>query len=78
MRKALDEIIAGKSADVVLPARLFNRFYSSDHARTNNTGLGLSIVKLLAEQMDGSAYASLQGGFIEISIELPLHHPKVN
>lgn len=39
--------------------KLFERFYTGDKARKNRTGLGLSIVKLLAEQMGGSVGAEL-------------------
>jgi signal transduction histidine kinase len=54
------------------PKRLFDRFYTADKARSKSTGLGLSIVKLLAEQMGGNASASLQNGEIDIRVELPL------
>lgn len=54
--------------------QLFDRFYTSDRARSKSsgTGLGLSIVRLLAEQMGGIAGASLQEGILEIRVELPL------
>ncbi len=52
--------------------RLFDRFYTADKARGKNTGLGLSIVKLLAEQMGGNASACLLKGEIDIRVELPL------
>lgn len=52
--------------------RLFDRFYTADRARTKTTGLGLSIVKLLAERMNGSTSAELRDGVIEIRVELPL------
>lgn len=58
-----------KSIDV---ARLFERFYVGDKSRSNSTGLGLSIVKLLAEQMNGSVDASLEKGMLNIQVELPL------
>lgn len=54
------------------PDRLFDRFYVGDSARGNSTGLGLSIVKLLAEQMNGSVDATLNGGWLEIRVRLPL------
>ena len=52
--------------------QLFDRFYTTDKARSKTTGLGLSIVKLLAEQMGGSTNALLQDGCLEIRVELPL------
>jgi len=53
--------------------RLFDRFYTGDKARNTGSGLGLSIVKLLAEQLDGQAIASLQDGVLEISAQFPLY-----
>ncbi|WP_410512863.1 HAMP domain-containing sensor histidine kinase [Paenibacillus sp. BR2-3] len=61
-----------KNASVIDVKRLFDRFYTGDQARSNSTGLGLSIVRLLAEQMGGNTSASIQGGFLEIRVELPL------
>ncbi|ASA26369.1 two-component sensor histidine kinase [Paenibacillus donghaensis] len=58
--------------------RLFERFYTGNQARNGSTGLGLSIVKLLAEQLDGSASASLQDGRLEIRVELPVASPSSN
>jgi len=52
--------------------RIFERFYTADRARGRTTGLGLSIVRLLAEQLGGNASASIQDGFFEIRVELPL------
>ncbi|MGG4396943.1 HAMP domain-containing sensor histidine kinase [Paenibacillus thiaminolyticus] len=60
-----------KNASVIDVKRLFDRFYTGDQARSYSTGLGLSIVRLLAEQMGGSTDASIQDGFLEISVELP-------
>ncbi len=51
--------------------RVFDRFYTADKARGKTTGLGLSIVKLLAEQQGGNAKASVQGRFFEIEVTLP-------
>jgi len=56
--------------------RLFDRFYTGDKARNNTTGLGLSIVRLLAEQMGGSAGAKLQNGLFDIQVRLPLFKNK--
>ncbi|MNC63851.1 Signal transduction histidine-protein kinase BaeS [compost metagenome] len=52
--------------------RLFERFYTANKAKSRTTGLGLSIVRLLAEQLGGSAGAAIQDGFLEISVELPV------
>ncbi|WP_051115679.1 ATP-binding protein [Clostridium pasteurianum] len=57
--------------------RIFDRFYTGDKARSNNTGLGLSTVRLLAEQMGGSAGASLQNGLIDIQVRLPLYNKEL-
>lgn len=59
-------------ASEVDATRLFDRFYTADKARRKSTGLGLSIVKLLVEQMGGSTYALLEEDEIEIRVELPL------
>lgn len=52
--------------------RIFDRFYTGDKARSRSTGLGLSIVKLLAERMNGRAGAVLQGDMLNIKVVLPL------
>lgn len=52
--------------------RLFDRFYTGDATRSSGSGLGLSIVRLLTEQMGGRTSAELQDGMLEIRIELPL------
>lgn len=52
--------------------RLFDRFYTADKTRRENAGLGLSIVKLLTEKLNGRANASIQNGLIEVQIVLPL------
>lgn len=52
--------------------RIFDRFYTTDKARKKNTGLGLSIVELLAKQMGGNVSASLEDGYLDIRVELPL------
>ncbi|WP_187355349.1 ATP-binding protein [Paenibacillus tengchongensis] len=55
------------------PERLFERFYTADEARTSRpSGLGLHIVQLLAEQMGGSAGASVEAGSFEVRVKLPL------
>jgi signal transduction histidine kinase len=49
--------------------RLFDRFYTTDRARSRNMGLGLSIIKLLAEQMGGRTGASMDNGILEVQVE---------
>ncbi|GAA0379576.1 sensor histidine kinase [Bacillus horti] len=51
--------------------RLFDRFYTADQARSQTSGLGLSIVKLLVEQMGGKTEAVLQGDLLDIRLILP-------
>ena len=48
--------------------RLFDRFYTGDSSRNRSTGLGLSIVKILAEQMNGKAEVSLCENQIDIAV----------
>lgn len=67
-----------KNASIINTNRLFDRFYTGDKARSNSTGLGLSIVRLLAEKMGGNTYASLQDGFLEIRVELPLQREQLS
>ncbi|MGN0474034.1 MAG: sensor histidine kinase [Acutalibacteraceae bacterium] len=55
----------------IQPDKLFDRFYTAEKSRGKSTGLGLSIVKLLAEQMNGSTSARLEGNNLMISVRLP-------
>ncbi|MBG9456431.1 hypothetical protein ABE61_21025 [Lysinibacillus sphaericus] len=50
------------------PNQLFDRFYTTDKSRRKNTGLGLSIVKLLAEKLGGRATAKIEDGMIEFLV----------
>lgn len=50
--------------------RLFDRFYVKDSAR-KSTGLGLSIVKLLAEQMGGKVSAFVEKHELTIQVYFP-------
>jgi signal transduction histidine kinase len=61
-----------KNSDEIDIDRLFERYYTSDKARTKGTGLGLSIVKVLTEQMGGIVYAKLVNHQLEIYVEFPL------
>ena len=56
--------------------RLFERFYTGDKSRSKTTGLGLSIVKLLTEQMGGFVAANLKERELEILVELPLYQAR--
>lgn len=61
-----------KNAAVIDAARIFERFYTGDKARSESTGLGLHIIKLLSEQMEGKVSATLQENELTINVELPL------
>lgn len=51
------------------PARIFDRFYKRDPARTKgSSGLGLFIVKELMERMEGSASAQVEEGVLRITL----------
>lgn len=51
--------------------RLFDRFYTADHARKHSTGLGLAIVKLLTEEMNGQVSAELKDNILDIRVLFP-------
>ena len=53
----------------VLVARLFDRFYTVE-AGQNATGLGLSIARVLAEQMGGTLSARYQAPRLTLSLQL--------
>ena len=56
-------------------ARLFERFYRADEARTeegNHYGLGLAIAKAIAEGHRGSIALSCGNGRVEFTVTLPL------
>lgn len=51
--------------------RLFDRFYTADPARTSGaTGLGLAVVKILAERLGASVCAALDGDVLTITLVL--------
>ena len=60
-----------KDPSDIQPEKLFDRFYTGDKSRRKSTGLGLSIIKLLSEQMHGYAQAALDGNRLSITVELP-------
>lgn len=49
--------------------RIFERFYTSDKARTVSSGLGLSIAKLLADKMNVLISARLHGDSLALSLQ---------
>ncbi len=50
-------------------AHVFERFYTADRMRTGrNTGLGMAIVKALAEQMGHAVSADLQNGEFTVTV----------
>lgn len=59
-------------ASAIDPARLFDRFYRSDAARTGQgAGLGLSIVAQLVRAMGGEVGASVAKGRLKVEVTLP-------
>ena len=62
--------------DPVSAGRLLDRFYTVENAR-GSTGLGLSIAKMLTEQMDGSVRSEYRKGRLFIILSFPGddHHP---
>ena len=55
----------------VLVQRLFDRFFTVETAR-HSTGLGLSIAKLLTQQMEGTLAAKYQEGQLVITLSFPV------
>ncbi|MDD3797229.1 MAG: HAMP domain-containing sensor histidine kinase, partial [Lachnospiraceae bacterium] len=53
--------------DKVKTAQLFDRFYTVENARSS-TGLGLSIARMLTEQMGGRISADYEEGILKIKI----------
>lgn len=58
-------------------SKLFDRFYTGDQSRNHSTGLGLSIVKLLAQQMGGEVEGNLQGDELEIRVVVDCKELKI-
>ncbi|MGA3600230.1 sensor histidine kinase [Lysinibacillus agricola] len=57
--------------NTVQVGKLFDRFYTVESAR-HATGLGLSIVKILVEQMDGHVSAAYANNKLTIELTFPL------
>lgn len=54
-------------------SRLFDRFYTAEKSRrSKSTGLGLSIVKILSEQMGGRVSARLDGDKLAFTVRIPV------
>ncbi|WP_315970323.1 ATP-binding protein [Clostridium botulinum] len=49
---------------------LFDKFYIAEKSQSRSTGLGVSIVKLLTEQMNGEVNAFFNENNLDIQIEL--------
>lgn len=52
-------------------SHVFSRFYAGSPASGRSTGLGLSIVKLLAEKMGGEVFAEKKGEYFTVGFFLP-------
>ena len=51
--------------------RMFDRFYTGDRSRHNeSTGLGLAVVKTLAEKLDGHVSAAVEADLFTIKVVL--------
>lgn len=58
---------------------LFDRFYVKDYSRSNSSsGLGLTVAKLLIEQMNGEIKADINKGILWLSITFALKKDVVN
>lgn len=56
--------------------RIFDRFYTGDQTRKNRSGIGLSIVKLLVEQMGGHVGAQIISHQLCVNVSfvtMPVH-----
>lgn len=60
------------NSDEIEIEKVFERFYSHDKSRNNPiSGLGLSIVKILVEKMNGKVYAAFEDDYFTIVISFP-------
>ena len=68
-----NRIAEGSAPD---PKQIFDRFYKADFSRRKgSSGLGLFIVKELAEKMGGSVEADLEGDWLRIKVRLNAARP---
>ena len=51
--------------------KVFERFYVGNTERNQSTGLGLSIVKLLVEKMEGEVFAGKEDGMFYLGFYIP-------
>ncbi|BCN28907.1 sensor histidine kinase [Anaeromicropila herbilytica] len=58
--------------DLIESDRIFERFYTGDSSRKHSTGLGLSIVKILAEKMGGNVGCVVEGDLLNVLVRFPL------
>lgn len=56
------------------PSKIFQRFYVEKKERNHSTGLGLSIVKLLVEKMQGEVFVIRDGNLLRIGFYLNTGH----
>lgn len=56
------------------PSKIFQRFYVEKKERNHSTGLGLSIVKLLVEKMQGEVFVIRNGSLLHIGFYLNTGH----
>lgn len=68
---------ADQTAEEIDASRVFERFYVEDSSRSSkSTGLGLSIVKLLVEKMDGTVRAEAEKGMLKFILRFnPVESP---
>ena len=69
------DLTCRNAADGLTPGdaeQIFHRFYRKEASRNaQSSGLGLSVAKLLAEQMGGGMEARLEDGMLAIRLLLP-------
>ena len=73
LRETGEIVFANTAAqlDPVQVGRLFDRFFSVENG-TESTGLGLSIARVLAEQMGGAISAGYDGSMLCVTVVFPM------